>query len=296
MQWLIQSEIDVLRINQEDQIEKFLIKLGEDDIFIAVDSLHKIGLSWSKLEKTKIFMYQGFLYLKPLVNQKYFENLSVNLSISLLKIILSMPDTIGTLPEEYNFKLYNLFLAKEVGLSIPNTEIINSLNFRGEKISLKNKITKSVTNVYRIQTKESIIIGPGTVDTNSKIKKDDMFSPSLTQNKIKKQFEIRSVFFKGIFYSMAIFSQSNKQTSTDYRNYDFNMPNRCIPFLLPSEIENKLTQIANRLQLKFCSFDLIFNDKQEYVFIEVNPEGQIGWVSTNCNYNIEKKIADYLMS
>lgn len=33
MQWLIQSEIDVLRINQEDQIEKFLIKLGEDDIF-----------------------------------------------------------------------------------------------------------------------------------------------------------------------------------------------------------------------------------------------------------------------
>ena len=30
---------------------------------------------------------------------------------------------------------------------------------------------------------------------------------------------------------------------------------------------------------------------QEFVFLEVNPVGQFGWVSKNCNYYLEKKIA-----
>jgi hypothetical protein len=36
--------------------------------------------------------------------------------------------------------------------------------------------------------------------------------------------------------------------------------------------------------------------KGEYVFLEVNPIGQFGMVSAPCNYNLEKKIAQYLIN
>jgi len=100
----------------------------------------------------------------------------------------------------------------------------------------------------------------------------------------------------GTFYSMAIFSQRNKQTSLDYRNYDMQSPNRYIPFRLPKDIKQKLVTIANTLELKFCSFDIIYEKCGEYVFIEVNPEGQIGWLSHICNYTIEREIAQYILS
>jgi D-alanine-D-alanine ligase-like ATP-grasp enzyme len=50
----------------------------------------------------------------------------------------------------------------------------------------------------------------------------------------------------------------------------------------------------NKLDLNCGSIDMIVTPKNEYVFLEVNPVGQFGMVSYPCNYNLEKKIAEYL--
>ena len=42
------------------------------------------------------------------------------------------------------------------------------------------------------------------------------------------------------------------------------------------------------------SIDLIYSLSNEYVFLEVNPQGQFDWLSKNCNYYIEKDIAELL--
>jgi hypothetical protein len=39
---------------------------------------------------------------------------------------------------------------------------------------------------------------------------------------------------------------------------------------------------------------MIVTPEGEYVFLEVNPTGQFGWVSDNCNYYLEEKIANHL--
>ena len=44
------------------------------------------------------------------------------------------------------------------------------------------------------------------------------------------------------------------------------------------------------------SIDIVVTKKEEYVFLEVNPVGQFGWVSSNCNYYLEEKVANYLMN
>jgi glutathione synthase/RimK-type ligase-like ATP-grasp enzyme len=93
---------------------------------------------------------------------------------------------------------------------------------------------------------------------------------------------------------MAIFSQRDEQTRVDFRNFNKSKPNRNIPFLLPKQLKEKLTKFMKTLNLNTGSIDMIYSTKKEFVFLEVNPVGQVGWLSENCNYYIERDIAYYL--
>ena len=52
----------------------------------------------------------------------------------------------------------------------------------------------------------------------------------------------------------------------------------------------------DQLNLDSGSIDIIYSTNKEYVFLEVNPIGQFGMVSSPCNYYIEKRIAQYFKS
>lgn len=120
------------------------------------------------------------------------------------------------------------------------------------------------------------------------------FSPTLFQNYIDKILEIRSFYLDGDFYSMAIFSQNNIKTKIDFRSYDVENPTRYVPYILPNEIEVKIDNLMRKLGLNTGSIDIIYAIDDEYYFLEVNPAGQFGMTSTPCNYNLHKKIAEYL--
>ena len=97
------------------------------------------------------------------------------------------------------------------------------------------------------------------------------------------------------FFSMAIFSQSNSKTKIDFREYDNEIPNRCVPYILPKYIEKLLLKFSKKVGLNSGSFDLIKTVDDNYVFLEVNPAGQFGMVSYPCNYFLEEKIANHLI-
>ena len=59
----------------------------------------------------------------------------------------------------------------------------------------------------------------------------NLVSPIFVQEYIEKQFEIRVFFFNEMLFSMAIFSQNDMKTKVDFRNYNSERPNRCIPFV-----------------------------------------------------------------
>lgn len=120
------------------------------------------------------------------------------------------------------------------------------------------------------------------------------FQPTLFQEEIAKQYEIRSFFLGGSLYSMAIFSQSNEQTEVDFRNYDQVRPNRTVPYQLPDTIERQLCALMAELDMHCGSIDLIRAMDGTHVFLEVNPIGQFGQVSIPCNYALEMLVARYL--
>lgn len=189
--------------------------------------------------------------------------------------------------------------AQSIDLKIPDTHIITSKNQLLHLLNGKEVITKSllVSSVWREDKK---VESWGTVKVEKeKIMENlelipDHFFPSLVQECIEKKFEIRTFYLDDQFYSSAIFSQNDPQTKIDFRNYNYQKPNRVVPFKLPESIEKQLYELSKRININSGSIDLIYGTDNKFYFLEINPIGQFHQVSYPCNYYIEKYIANYL--
>lgn len=206
------------------------------------------------------------------------------------------PRHIGKSSNSVVNKLLSLDHAISCGILVPDTCITGSkeelLRFRKSKGSI---ITKSILDsVFLWDDNENVVHYTELMDEEKTAILPETFALSLFQQCSSKQCEIRSFFLRGKFYSMAIFSQSDKQTAVDFRKYNDEKPNRNIPFSLPPELEEKLCRLMDLLELDTGSIDLILTENGQYIFLEVNPVGQFAMVSHPCNYYIEKEIAAYL--
>jgi len=198
-------------------------------------------------------------------------------------------------------KIEVLQVALESGLRVPEF-IITSKKSELEKFVNKHQkiITKPVSEVASFfiesedSTERSIVLTSVLTAEDIDDSIPDRFHFTLFQECIEKEYEIRTFFLDGQFYSMAIFSQIDEQTTTDFRDYNFKNPNRNVPYQLPENVEKKLLKFIEKTNYQIGSFDLIKSKDGEYVFLEINPVGQFGMVSLPCNYYLEKKLANYL--
>jgi ATP-GRASP peptide maturase of grasp-with-spasm system len=203
--------------------------------------------------------------------------------------------TIGNYNVQNLNKLEVLLKAKNIGIAIPSTHILSQKKQFEAILKFKTIITKPYHETIYPLYNEIIhqnYTSDVTISSVSNIKED--IYPTLVQEKIDKLFEIRSFFLQGKFYSMAIFSQESEKTQLDFRNYNYENPNRTIPFKLPLKIERKLNSLFKKLNLNSGSIDMIYNNNGEYIFLEINPVGQFGMVSFPCNYYLEKLMMEAL--
>lgn len=194
-------------------------------------------------------------------------------------------------------KIKSLKAAMDCGLRIPPTLITNA---KAEIASFIDRhgtvIVKSLSdpaffningNKYALYTN---ILEPSDLNELS-----TFIFPSLIQKKIEKRFEIRAFYLCGKLFSAAIFSQTDTRTALDFRHYNYDKPNRIIPYTLGADMEKKIAAFMKRMNLNTGSLDFIMEPSGQYVFLEVNPVGQFDMLSVACNYPLEKEIA-YLLS
>ncbi|MFA0962967.1 grasp-with-spasm system ATP-grasp peptide maturase [Roseivirga sp. BDSF3-8] len=186
--------------------------------------------------------------------------------------------------------------AREHGLSVPPSLITGSRQVLLEFLDKhKEIVTKAIRTAIRYYT-PTHWLPMYTEELTEEMAQSlpETFGLSLFQKKIPKRYEIRSFFLENEYYSMAIFSQKDAQTATDFRRYKHEKPNRTVPFTLPERIRSKLQKVMKSLGLKTGSIDLMVTPAGEYFFLEVNPIGQFGMTSYPCNYFLERRIAQYL--
>ena len=68
-----------------------------------------------------------------------------------------------------------------------------------------------------------------------------------------------------------------------------------IPYRLPLDVNEKVLKFMERCDLDTGSIDMILTQDNRFVFLEVNPAGNIEMVGDNCNYWLEKRIAEYII-
>lgn len=196
-----------------------------------------------------------------------------------------------------NNKLINQDIAKSVGFKTPVTIITSSKKDLIEFYNThKSIITKDLRAPVNINTRHKTLISTGVKLVNNQmlIKLKDYFAPIFVQKYIDKKYEIRIFVFSKKMYAMAIFSQRDTKTKIDYRNYNTTKQNRCVPINLPKNIQDKIWAFMTKTQMDTGSIDLIVTPKNEFYFLEINPMGQFHWLSANCNYYVEKDIANFL--
>lgn len=85
-------------------------------------------------------------------------------------------------------------------------------------------------------------------------------------------------------------------TVDDWCRYEFGNSPLHKPTKLPEEIENELIGMNERLDIKFGAYDLIYAPRGKYVFLEVNANGQWGWVQELTKMPISSAIVDILIN
>ncbi len=295
--WLSHFDSDFIRFNREDQLFAVNIKFGDsnDMSMFLIDNEKFVEI---ELNSVKSFWYRrgDFMIGHPVSKElkKYQHILSKEWSCvkEYLHFMLEQKKSLGSFFKEHmHNKLITLQKAKDIGLLIPQTAVLSNKEGIGES----KLITKSIGNIFMIQYNGMFqSVGTQRVEQRNLDDLGDWFFPTLFQNEVEKEFEARIFFINDEYYAMAIFSQLDDTTSLDFRNYNMAKPNRVVPYSLPNDVKNKLQALMQELDLNTGSIDMIVTPEGDHVFLEVNPTGQFGWVSHNCNYFIEKRIASWL--
>ena len=301
MEWLDFRKVAAKRINGADTIESFVYNhaLPQKSRLIYADGavlLEEVSAYWYR---RGIFNFQ--LKTSP---ENYPPTLARTLSKELDNLTYFLYDQLETKPglgskiKNAINKLKVLYHAQRVGLDIPHSITTTSKkmvqDFFTQKGALITKAIQDIGGGASIQGK-SFIPYTQLMDQAFIDELPDEFFPAIFQEKLEKEYELRIFYLDGDCHSMAIFSQLDEQTKVDFRKYNQEKPNRRVPYQLSEELTLKIQQLMDTLGLDTGSIDMVVTKDKRYVFLEVNPVGQFGMVSTPCNYYLERKIADNLI-
>jgi ATP-GRASP peptide maturase of grasp-with-spasm system len=302
IQWLEHKKYSKIKIFfDEIELENIDIYFDNNNLNFEINNTDITENFWYRRGK---FAEQKKVVLDYPIEELIIANKKENIKpiIDFLSIGNSKNDNINSFKDNSVLKLKMLKYCLELKITIPKTLITNNTNDIIKRFNSDEKIiVKSIENpIIKVDYLNYCVIFDPVIKILSfnelTSKKHFKTQPSLFQEYIEKQFEIRTFYLNGKFKSMAIFSQQNEKTKEDFRNYDYSKPNRNVPFQLPKNIEKKLHKLMIKLNLNCGSFDIIYTPDGKYYFLEVNPIGQFQWLSQNCNYFLERMIAETLIN
>lgn len=195
-----------------------------------------------------------------------------------------------------NFKLLQLKLASQCGLIIPRTLCSNSPDVIQEFLKTHKTggvIYKPLCSNFWFENKKIKISYTNRLTLND-LPKNDLLQlvPGIYQPEIKKKYELRVVCFGDYIVAAKLNSQVHEDSKLDWRAMQGNSLN-IEPYQLPTQIENRLRSFMGKLGIVFGSFDFIVTDDGNYIFLEVNEQGQFLWIE---ELNPEIKILDIFIN
>lgn len=182
-------------------------------------------------------------------------------------------------------KVNQLMIAERLGIKQPKTSITNSSEYINKIIGENKWILKPMAS-GRIRKKDNSyeVIQTNIVDREvNEIEK----CPTYFQEYITKEYELRITVINNKIFPVKI----TNQDKIDWRKSG--PSNKFEICKIPKNIEKECLKILSELKLDFGAFDYIYTGR-EYIFLEVNPNGQWLWLEEELGLNISEEIVSYL--
>lgn len=300
MQWLKRWGVACTRIDKEDEVQIVQLSLHERVALIRVNGqlvdLHRYSAIWHRRGYLRAPDMQSALqatwerYELPL--EGFLEREWRTLRDYLMQVAHPTKQ-LGSFDASSVNKLRVLDLAVQCGLQTPKTHVSQCAEQLKKIVSLQAYITKPIGEVFAYRANGAMFQSYTRLCGDEDIDSSLQF-PMLVQERVEKWIELRIFILVNKCYAMAIFPKNGVQAAVDYRCCLQNERPRMVPFDLPEEISNKLLMLNSKLGINTSSIDMIVTPDLQYVFLEVNPVGNIEMLSKPCNYPIEREIARYL--
>jgi glutathione synthase/RimK-type ligase-like ATP-grasp enzyme len=202
--------------------------------------------------------------------------------------------------ESASYKLDQLSLAREVGLQTPDTLVTTNPDEIETFIKSHNDV--SISKCIRTSAIKFGQINKVLNTTEFTLSKFQHMRPRMSfdmpylfQEKIEKQSEIRAIVVGERVFSGEILSQEHDEARIDMKKKSFyKMEHRV--HQLPEEVEQKCIQLMKKYGIVYGAIDLIRTPDDQYVFLEVNSNGQYLWIEELTGMPITEAIIDLLTS
>ena len=192
-------------------------------------------------------------------------------------------------------KIYQQLLAKEIGFRIPSGVVTNNPEdfMRFVERNSDNSIIKPIYSGQIGWPEMQNVVFTSQLDSEPQSEQIEL-CPSYLQERIEKLYDVRVTVVGEEIFAAHIDSQSNQETTTDWRVGENILPHEAIT--LPQSIQRQCHELLRRLDLQFGAIDFVETPEEEYIFLEINPNGQWAWIETQTGLPISDTIAKQLVN
>jgi glutathione synthase/RimK-type ligase-like ATP-grasp enzyme len=195
-----------------------------------------------------------------------------------------------------SYKLLQLKIAAEVGMKIPTTFCSNDpqevMQFY-QRFKQSGMVYKPLSYQFWQDSTQFKVLYTTKIDSLDILEQSAIqYFPGIYQECIRKKYELRVVCFGDYIVAAKLNSQESEAAQADWRAAqigDFKIE----PYRLPEILKQQIRFFMRELGIVFGSLDLIVTPDEQYIFLEVNEQGQFLFLEESCE---DLKMLDMFVS
>lgn len=280
-----QNEVRFYRLNV-DELSKYRIDVDEVSQWMITCR------DWV-IDKSSVY---SIYYRKPILPDlsEYEENYHGMIAKDIISLINGIVDDFDgrVLTKPYILrktenKTFQLLYATRKGFQLPKSYIGNSRDIVRESIIKYNSIIKPLTT-GKVKKCDGVEI----YQTNyiDELQEDIALTPLYVQNYVEKDYEVRLTCINTSVFAVRIDSEDKLDWRKNYAGLKYSV------IECPQIIMNRCFELMEDFGLKFGAFDFIVNKSNEWIFLEINPNGQWLWLEEALDIPISWCIIQYLVN
>lgn len=295
---LTEVKASFYRLNTEDFLRKVSLNFNFDkNEFTLFDKERNIKIDLLKIKSV--------YYRRPILPNIKEHNLTKGEEVFILNEIINYLEGLYKILKnafwispvfairEAESKIYQLQVAKELGFNVPPSLITNEKEIAEEFVNKFESIIKPIKSGFIEDEGNEKIIFTTLFNNKSQLERVQI-CPTYLQKFINKTADLRVTVIGNKVFPALILSQEYDETKIDWRKAE-RIKLKYEKIELPKTLNDLCINLTKKLGLNFGAIDFVKDEIGNFIFLEINPNGQWAWIEKQLNYFLSYEISKLLI-